>query len=80
VLARKSEDVERREMCRLPARFHIELRADASGEFRGAALGRKHSAEKKQIARLDGLCISAERFRRRRQLDAQCLQSLLGAD
>ena len=65
---RDSEDVERREVSRLAPRFHIELRADASNEFRRAAFRGKHPGQKKQIARLHRFRIGAERLRRRREL------------
>src|SRR6266487_4294456 len=74
-----SENVERREMSGLAPRFHIELRADAPNEFRPAAFRGKHPAQKKQIARLHRFHIGAERLRRRRELDAQFFQPLLGA-
>ncbi len=78
MLSRHSEDVERREVSRLASRFHIELRADAPNEFRPVAFRGKHPAQKKQIARLHRFHISAERLRRRRELDAKFFQPLLG--
>src|SRR5450432_217179 len=77
--SRHSEDVERREVSRFAPRFHIELRADAPNEFRRVAFRGKHPTQKKQIARLHRFHIGAERFRRRRELDAKFFQPLLGA-
>src|SRR4029077_18420557 len=48
MLPRDSEDVERREVSRLAPRFHIELRADASDEFRAAPFRGKHPTGKKR--------------------------------
>src|SRR5256714_5213408 len=79
MLPRDGEDVERSEVSRLAARFHIELRAHAPNKFRAAAGRGKHPAQKKQIARLHRFHIGPERLRRRRELDAQFLQPLLGA-
>src|SRR6266478_841526 len=79
MFSRDSENVERREMSRLAPRFHIELRADASDEFRPAAFRRKHPGQKKQITRLHRFHIGAERLRRRRKLDAKFFQPLFGA-
>src|SRR5258707_6457172 len=79
MLPSDSEGVERREVCSLASRFHIELRADAPDEFRGAAFRGKHPGQKKQIARLHGLCVDAKRLGRCRKLDAKFFQSLLGA-
>src|SRR6266513_1519566 len=79
MLPRDSEGVERREVSRLAPRFHIELRSDAPDEFRPAAFRGKHATEKKQIARLHRFHISAERLRRRRELDAKLTQPLLRA-
>src|SRR6266403_2333842 len=73
------ENVERGEVSRLASRFHIELRADASDKFRPAAFRRKHSGQKKQIARLYRFYIGAERLRRRWELDAKFFQPLLSA-
>src|SRR6266480_2658482 len=75
-----SENVERGEVSRLASRFHIELRADASNEFRLAAFRGKHAGKKKQIACLHRFYIGSERLRRRRELDAKLLQSLFSAD
>ena len=66
-------------MSRLAPRFHIEFRADAPDEFRRAAFRGKHPAQKKQIARLHRFHIGAKRLRRRRKLDAEFFQPLLGA-
>ena len=79
MLPSDSEGVERREVCSLASRFHIELRADAPDEFRGAAFRGKHPGQKKQIARLHGLCVDAKRLGRCRKLDAKFFQSLFGA-
>ena len=76
MLSRDSEDVERREVSRVAPRFHIELRTDASNKFRAAAFCGKHPGKKKQIARLRRFHIGAERFRRRRELDAKFFQPL----
>jgi len=62
--SRDSEDVERREVSRLAPRFHIDLRSEAPDDFRPAAFGGKHPAQKKQIARLHRFSIFAERLRR----------------
>src|SRR6266851_4695957 len=80
MLPRDSEDVERREVSRLTPRFQIDLRADAPNKFRPVAFCRKHPAQKKQIARLHRFHIGPERLRRRRELDAEFFQPLLGAD
>ena len=79
MLPRDSEGVERREVSRLAPRFHIELRADASNEFRLAAFRGKHTGKKKKIAGLHRFYISAERLRWGREFDAQFFQPLLGA-
>src|SRR6202521_6115701 len=79
MLPHDSEDVERREASRLAPRFYIELRADAPNEFRPVSFRRKHPAQEKQIARLHRFHIGAERLRRRRELDAELFQTLLGA-
>jgi hypothetical protein len=76
---RDSEDVERREVSRLAARFYIKLRADAPSELCLMALGGKHSGQKKQIACLHSFHIGAERLRWDRELDAKFLQPLLCA-
>ncbi len=78
ILPRNGEDVERREVRRLAARFDIELRADASDEFRRAAFRGKHPGEKKQVTCLHRFGIDAERLRRRRELDAQFSETSLG--
>src|ERR1044071_4728264 len=79
MLPRDGEDVERREVSRLAPCVHIELRADASNEFRLAAFRGKHSAQKKQIARLHRFDIGAERLRWRWELNATLIQPLLSA-
>ena len=48
----RSEDIERREVCRFAPSFDIELHADAPNEFRPASFCGKHSSQEKQIARL----------------------------
>src|ERR1700722_3023409 len=73
------QGVERRQVSRLAPRFHIELRAHSPGKFRGTALRGKHSAQKKQRARLYRFHIGTERLRGRRQVDAKVPQPLLGA-
>src|SRR6266404_4777671 len=79
MLLRDGEGVERREVSRFAPRFKVELRADAPDEFRLVALGGKHTGQEKQVARLYCFHISAERFGRRRELDANFSQPLLGA-
>ena len=72
------KDVERCEVsCPAPC-FHIELRSDAPNEFCHASFCGKHTAKKKQVARLYRLYIGAERLRRRRELDAEFFQPLFG--
>src|SRR5262249_37191019 len=71
--------VERREVSRLPSSVQIEFRAHAPDEFRLAAFRGQHPAQKKQVARAHRFHIRAKRLRRRRELDAKVLQSLLGA-
>jgi len=79
MLPRDSEDVERCEVSRLAASFHIEFRTDAPNEFRAVAFGGKHAAQKKQIARLHRFHVGTEWLRGRGELDAQFFQPLLGA-
>src|SRR4029077_12279784 len=79
MLPRDSQDVERRQVSRLPSGFYIQLLSHVTDEFSFAALRRKHSGQKKQIARLDCFRIGAERLRWRRKLDTKLLQPLLGA-
>ena len=79
MLPRDGETVERREVSRLAPRFHIQLRADTPNEFRRVAFRGKHPAQKEQIARLHRFHVGAERLRRRRELDAELFQTLLGA-
>jgi len=79
MLPRDSEDVERSEASCLAPRFHIDLGADPTNEFRRAAFRGKHPAQKKQIVRLHRFRIGAKRLRRRRELDANFFQPLLGA-
>jgi len=55
-----SEHIERGEMSRLAPRFYVELSADTSSELRLAALRRKHSRQKKQIAGADRFHMDAE--------------------
>jgi hypothetical protein len=78
MLARNSEDVERREVRRLAPRFHIKLRSDPPNEFCFAAFRGKHPSQKEQIAGLHRFRIGAERRGRRRELDAEFFQTLLG--
>src|SRR5256885_8777161 len=78
MLPRDSEDIERRELSRLAPRFHIEFSADAPNEFRPSAFRRKHPRQKKQIARLHGFRIRAERLRGRRELDPELDETVLG--
>jgi hypothetical protein len=63
--SRDSEDVERREMSRLAARFYIELRADAPKEFCRTAFRGRHPGQKKKIARLHSFRIGSKWLRRR---------------
>src|SRR2546421_9351580 len=79
MLSRDGEGVERREASRLAPRFHVKFRADAPDEFRSVAFSGKHPTQKKQLARLHGFHVGAERLRRCRKLDAKFLQPLLGA-
>jgi len=66
-------------MSRLAAHFYIELRADAPKEFCRAAFRGKHPGQKKQIACLHSFHIGSKWLRRRRELDLQFSQPLLGA-
>src|SRR6266851_2883297 len=50
MLPRDSENIERREVSCLAARFYIKLRADATSELCLMAFRGKHSGQKKQIA------------------------------
>src|SRR5262249_29528799 len=59
--------------------FDIELRADAPDDFRLAAFGRKHPAQKEEIPGLHRFDVAAERLRRLRKLDAELFQPLLSA-
>jgi hypothetical protein len=79
MLSCNSKSVKRREMRRFTSRFDIQLGADAPDEFRDAAFRRKHAGKKKQIACLHRFHISAERFWRRREFDAEIFQPLFGA-
>ena len=79
MLARDSEDVERREMSRLATGFYIEFRADAPQEFCRTAFRGKHPGQKKQIARLHSFRVGSKWLRGCRELDAQFFQPLLGA-
>src|SRR5207245_1226377 len=79
MLPRNTKGVECGEMSRFAPRFHVELRAEASNEFRRAAFRGKHARQKKKIPRLHRFHICAERLRRRRKLDAKFFQPLLGA-
>jgi hypothetical protein len=47
--SRDSENVERREVRRLAARFHIELRAPAPNDFCLAAFSGKHALKKSKL-------------------------------
>src|SRR5882762_2539472 len=79
MLLRDGESVERSQVSGHASRFHVEFRTDAPDEFRFTAYSGKHSSEKEQVARLHRFGISAERLRRRWELDAKFLQSLFGA-
>jgi len=79
MMPRHGEDVQRRQTRCLAPGFHRELRAHAPHEFRAAALGRKHSAQKKQVAGLHRFRIGAERLGRRGEVDAELLQSLFSS-
>ena len=68
MLPRDSQDVERRQVSRLPSCFYIQLLSQVTDELSFAAFRRKHSGQKKQIARLDCFRIGAERLRWRRKL------------
>src|SRR5947208_899992 len=78
MLPRNSEHIERREVSRLVPRFHIELSADASYEFRPSAFRGKHPRQKKQIARLHGFRIHAKRLRGRWELNTELGETVLG--
>ncbi len=73
MLPRDSEGVERRQPSRLVACFHIEFHADATNEFRSAAIRGEHSGQKKQVSRLHCLHVDAERLRWRWKIDAKFL-------
>ena len=79
MFSRDREDIERREVSCFASSFDVELDADAPDEFRGAAFGGKHAGKEKQIACLHRFHISAERFGRRREFDAEIFQPSLGA-
>src|SRR5207245_2810411 len=79
MLPRNTKGVECGEMSRFAPRFHVELRAEASNEFRRAAFRGKHARQKKKIPRLHRFHVRAERLRRRRKFDAKFFQPLLGA-
>src|SRR6266478_219917 len=79
MLPRHSQAIQCRKASRLAPGLHIELRSDASNEFRRLALRSKHAGQKKQIARLHCFRIHAEGFRRCWKRDAKFAQPLLGA-
>src|SRR5207245_9309082 len=79
MLLRDSKGVDRRQISGLASRFHIEVRADASDEFRFAAYSGKHSGEKEQVARPHRFRVDAERLRRLWKLDAKFSSPLLGS-
>jgi len=79
MLPRHSQTIQSRKASRLAPGLHIELRCDASNEFRRLALRSKHAGQKKQISRLHRFRIHAEGFRRCWKLDAKFIQPLLGA-
>jgi len=79
MLPRHSQAIQRCKASRLAPGLHIELRSDASNEFRRLALCRKHAGQKEQISCLHRFPIHAEGFRRCWKLDAKFIQPLLGA-
>jgi len=66
MVPRDGEGVECRQASRVAPTFHVELSANSTNESGGAALRRKHTAEKEQIACLHRLHVGAEWFRRYR--------------
>ena len=66
MLARNGEDVERREVRRLTARFGIEIGADASDEFRVVVFRGEHARQADEIPGLHRLHVGGERPGRRR--------------
>ena len=79
MVADDREDVEGGEPRRSAARFRVELRTDASDEFRLMAFGRKDAAQEEQIARPHCLDIHAEGCRWFWKLDVGCPQPLFRA-
>src|SRR5580692_11517176 len=78
MLSHDREPVQCREACRLATRLRIELGADSTHEQRFAPGRGQHPGQEQQIACLHGFHIHTERLRRRRELDPELFQALLG--